>query len=168
MTEQKHKDNVLDKEMPAVVTKTLGKVGPKSWVDLLVMVAGIWCLIVIIVKWINNLQPNVFNIIYYILCIWVYANVALCIKAGPFFASKFKSVSGTLSFLRDENDAKNFVVILGAWTALLDTLVGMIAFNTAFGFSFIEYMTVFWMYLVPLVIFGFYLVKGFFSRKRTA
>lgn len=162
MAEGQEKKNVFDKDMPAGMGKVLGKTGAKSWLDFLVMIAGIICIINVILQ----LALSVFTgwkIVYYIILLWAYIDVALFIKLGPFFASKFKRVTGALSFLRDENDAKNFMVIIGAWSAVLDALSGAV-YVAGLGLSALSNWTL-WVYLPALVIFGIFLLKGFFARK---
>ncbi len=161
MTEQAENKTVLDREMPAKVGHVLGKIGLKTWLDLMVMVAGIWCLIIIIMEMVFigigvGTATNGWKVGYYIICLWVYADTALFIKLGPFFASKFKNVSGAFSFLRDENDAKNFVVIIGGWTAALDTLMSAITSGGSYW--------VIVAYLAPLAVFGLFLLKGPLAR----
>ncbi len=158
----KGKGNVFDKDMPAGMTKVFGKVGAKSWFDLLVMVAGILCIISVIVQLGLGYATNGWRIVYYIILLWVYVDAALYIKLGPFFASKFKSVTSALSFLRDENDAKNFMVIIGAWTAVLDTLSNAWVVSPLSGGLI---TVVFWIYVPAIVIYGFFLLKGFMSKK---
>jgi hypothetical protein len=161
MAEGQEKKNVFDKEMPAGMGKVFGKVGAKSWLDFLVMIAGIICIINIIIQWaIVPIGANWWKLIYFIIVLLVYVETALYIKLGPFFASKFKNVSGAFSFLRDENDAKNFVVIMGAWTCVLDALSNAIS-----GAGANMQNWVLWVYVPALVIFGIFLLKGFFARK---
>ncbi len=156
------KQNVFDKDMPAGMTKVFGKVGIKSRLDFLVMIAGILCIISVIVQLGLGYATNGWRVAYFIILLWVYADAALSIKLGPFFASKFKSVSGAFSFLRDENDAKNFMVIIGGWTAALDTLSNAWVTSPIGGALT---TIVFWIYVPALAIFGFFLLKGFLSKK---
>ncbi len=137
--------------------KLLGRIGPKTWLDFMVMCAGIVCALIIVFQWVLVVPgPNGWKIGYYIISIWVYVDTALFIKLGPFFASKFKNVSGAFSFLRDENDAKNFVVIIGGWTAALDTLMSAITSGGSYW--------VIVAYLGPLAVFGLFLLKGPLAR----
>ncbi len=164
MAEEKTaKGNVFDKDMPAGMTKVFGKVGVKSWLDFLVMIAGIICIINVIIQLsLGFTGINGWRIVYYVILLWSYADVALFIKLGPFFASKFKSVSGAFSFLRDENDAKNFMVIIGAWSCILDALSNAI-YTSPLGGAAQNW--VLWLYLPAIVIFGIFLLKGFLSKK---
>ncbi len=153
------KQNPVGKDMPAGMTKVFGKVGAKTWLDFLVMIAGILCIISVIIELaLGYAVTNGWRWVYYIILLWAYADVALFIKLGPFFASKFKNVSGAFSFLRDENDAKNFMVIIGGWTAALDMLSN--AWLTGASGS-----AVFWVYLPAIFIFGIFLLKGFLAKK---
>ncbi len=154
--------NPVDKEMPAGMTKVFGKVGAKTWLDFLVMIAGILCIINVIVQ-LTTFTLNGWLVVYYIILLWVYVDVALFIKLGPFFASKFKNVSGAFSFLRDENDAKNFMVIIGGWSAVLDALSHAIVGSVLNPLN--PYAFVIWVYLPALVIFGIFLLKGFLAKK---
>ncbi len=161
------KGNLLDKEMPAGMSKVFGKVGAKSWLDFLVMCAGILGIISVLVQLgLGYAAPYGFiigwRVIYYIILLWAYVDVALFIKLGPFFASKFKSVSGSFSFLRDENDAKNFIVIIGGWTTILDLLSNAWQVSPLSG---LMSTTAFWIYVPAVVIYGAYLLKGFLSKK---
>ncbi len=165
MAEGQEKKNVFDKDMPAGMTKVLGKTGAKSWLDFLVMIAGIICFVIILVQFIQGALASMsgWRYFYYIICLWVFFDTALFIKLGPFFASKFKNVSGAFSFLRDENDAKNFVVIIGGWTAVLDALSGAVVATTGGGSALSNWTL--WVYLPALVIFGIFLLKGLFAKK---
>ncbi len=157
----KEKQNVFDKDMPAGMTKVFGKLGAKSWIDFLVMIAGIICIINVCIQWaFGYAGANGWKIVYFIIVLWVYVDTALYIKLGPFFASKFKNVSGAFSFLRDENDAKNFVVLIGAWTCVLDALSNAITFVGANLQNW-----VLWVYLPALVIFAIFVIKGKLMKK---
>jgi len=173
MAEEQQKKNRFDNQIPGRAGQVLGKLGAKSWLDLLVMIAGIVCFIIILVQllqWVTTPNVNIigWKLIYYLLCLWVFFATALFIKLGPFLASKFKSVSSALSFLRDENDAKNFVVVMGAWTAVLDALNGAIQSTTSIPPAAAISNWTLIAYIGPIAIFGFYLLKGFFSRKQAA
>ncbi len=160
MTEQTEKKTLLDRDMPAGMGKVLGRIGPKTWLDFMVMCAGIVSVLIIIIQWATMVPaPNGWKMVFFILAIWVYVDLALFTKLGPFFASKFKRISGAFTFLRDENDAKNFVVIIGAWTAALDTLMSAITSGGSFW--------VILAYLGPLVVFGLFLLKGPLDRLVT-
>ncbi|HMF34613.1 MAG TPA: hypothetical protein VKK79_24540, partial [Candidatus Lokiarchaeia archaeon] len=105
---------------PDDMGKVMGKVGVADIYDLFVFAAGLLGIIIFIIKFTALSQSkDYWLIVYYALSIWVYVDTALATKLGPWLASKFKSTSSAFSFLRDETDAKNFVVIIGAWTTVL-------------------------------------------------
>lgn len=156
MTDRTVEKTLFDNDMPAGMGKVLGTIGPKTWLDFMIMVAGIWSVIIIILEWVQGFAvANGWKIGFFILAIWAYVNTTLFIKLGPFYASKFKKISGAFSFLREEDDAKNFLVIIGAWTAVLDTLMSAITGTPPATSNWVILM-----YIGPLFVFGLFLLKG--------
>jgi hypothetical protein len=131
--------------------------------DLFAMVAGALCTVVVVADiatfYQSAVSSNFWMVVLYILCVWIFGDVIFEATLGPWLTTKFQSVSTRFTFLQDKADAKNFIVIVGAWTAVLNALASG---NAHAGSQFANWEI--WIYFVALVLFGLYLVKGWVIR----
>jgi uncharacterized membrane protein len=152
------------------IEEVFGKVGVKDIYDLFAFIAGILGAVVVLIDLIGIAQQvgnplaaqyqNYWMIVFYILAIWVFVDAILATKLGPALSRFFKSQISSFSFLRDETDAKNFVVIIAAWTTVL---LLVLSGNAHIGHQ--QQNWEIYLFLASLVLYGIYLLKGKLQKK---
>jgi hypothetical protein len=166
-TAEKRVEPNVPKAGSADMGSALAKVGVRDFYDFLCYVAGLLAAMTsifdLIKFFLTPFADNYWVVIFYGACTWTFINAAMAAKFGPWLASKFKKVSSAFSFLTDEVDAKNYVVVIGAWTVIVNIFVsGNDHAGTVCGQGCDWEIFV---YLAALVLFAIYLLKGKLQKK---